>query len=68
MVQGFFYGLYQSIPFSYQKIPNYRVLSMFSLSSIPFSVKFLIGTFQIIKRHLNKNLLFENMEKEKPGL
>lgn len=48
LIQGFFYGFFRSVPLAYQKVPNYKILSLFDMASLPFSFKFLMGSIQSI--------------------
>jgi hypothetical protein len=40
-VQGFLLAIPGTVPYVYPNLPDYLVLSVFSLSTLPFSLKFL---------------------------
>jgi hypothetical protein len=39
--QGFILSISTTVPYVYTKLPDYFTLSLFSLSSLPFSLKFI---------------------------
>jgi hypothetical protein len=43
LLQGFFYGFFRSIPLTYTRVPDYKILSMFDMATLPFSCKFIMG-------------------------
>lgn len=66
-IQSFYFGLYSSLPLTYSSIPNYQTLSIFALAGLPYSFKFLMGTFLITKHPSRSYIFFDPMEKEKHG-
>jgi hypothetical protein len=44
-IQGVLLAIPSTMPFIYKNLPNYDVLSIFALSNIPFSLKFMTAPF-----------------------
>jgi hypothetical protein len=45
LIQGIFLAIPSTIILTYAEIPSYGILAYFSASSLPFSFKFISGTF-----------------------
>lgn len=67
-VQGIIISFGTTMPYIYNELPNYQVMSIFATIAIPFSLKFLTGIFNIIKPRSLKKLILYCMEKGKLGL
>ncbi len=55
-IQGFYLNLGSTIVLLYPKFPSPDVLSHFSIAYLPFSFKYVTGTFHQIKLHWSKSL------------
>jgi hypothetical protein len=52
-IQGFLLAIPGTVPYVYPNLPDYLILSLFSLSTLPFSFKFL--TAPILEKYTNLN-------------
>jgi len=53
---------------TYSRVPDYKILSMFDMASLPFSCKFIMGKSILIQLPFNRDLHSKSMGKEKRGL
>ncbi len=44
LIQGIIVSFGATMPYIYEELPNYQVVSIFTSIAIPFSFKFLTGT------------------------
>lgn len=47
LIQGIVVSFGATMPYIYSELPNYEVVSIFTTIAIPFSFKFLTGTFLV---------------------
>lgn len=44
LIQSIFFGFYFSLPLTYTEVPDYQTLGIFAAASLPYSLKFIMGT------------------------
>jgi hypothetical protein len=50
LVQSIFFGFYFSLPLTYTEVPDYQTLGIFAAASLPYSLKFIMGSSSLIQR------------------
>ena len=67
LIQGIISGIIGTMPYVYPHLPDYNTMALFGAQLMPFSFKFILGTFIFIKPLSFKNTVLLAMENAKRG-
>ncbi len=67
LIQGIISGIIGTMPYIYPQLPDYNTMALFGANLIPFSFKFILGIYILIKLLSFKNTVLSAMENAKRG-